>query len=125
MKITIQIPDEAYELLGGTQQLVQSQITQRLKALPQPLSPDDKLLIIDRVDRQALEQVVGRGLDTPDDLLTICKTFARVKVGVYERQLTTSEASRIAGWATSMGVSTDVAIKELVEPILEDALNRV
>ncbi len=125
MKVTIQIPDEVYENLGGTQQSIQQQVSLRLRLLPDPIDPADKLVVVTAAARQALEQLIQRPIDAPADLVDHLRNGARITIGPITRMLSTSEAERLQVYATAHGVSIDAAAKDLFEPMIDDLLNRV
>ena len=125
MKVTIQIPDDVYDTLGQTHQEVQAQISRRLKLLPTPIDPDDKLVVVSADQRRIIEAAVHRQIDAADDLVFVVKALASLKIGPIERALSVSEAQRLAAYADSMGLPAAQAAQELLDPIFDELWNRV
>lgn len=123
MKVIVNLPEVVIEGLGGLAGTEQA-LVQRLHALPD-YRLGDKIIVLDAHSRVQLEGLLGGPLDTTVDVVRNVARLAAVKIGVIERPLTAGEAERVKAYASSHGITYEVALGQFVEPLLAQFLEGV
>src|SRR5260221_2995900 len=99
MLVSLKISDEVYEKYAeydnSNPRLAMEQQLNRFK----DISPKDRDLIIPSKARQALEALLGRQIETPEDLVKVVDVMVKIKVGNVEIPLTEGQMKRLLSQA--------------------------
>lgn len=123
MKVTVQLPEDVVESLGGTEAAGQA-LLQRLHALPQ-YRLGDRIVVLDTEARSKLETLLNTPLGGPLDVVNAVQRLAAVGIGEVIRPLTPGESERVKVYASSHGITTADALRQFVDPILAQWLGDV
>jgi len=125
MKLTIDIPDDLYELyekqaLTTGKEEVENRLL-RFKDVPR----DDRALVIFGDQRRQLEGIFQTTLESFDRLIAQIKNLGSVKIGPIERVFTPSEIIRLQDQARFHGWSEVDYMKLTVDEALDYVFNRM
>lgn len=123
MKVTVNLPEEIVERLGGPAGAEQALI-QRLHALPDYVV-GDKVVVLGQAERAQLEQILNDTFDCARDVVRSAQRMSAVQIGTVTRQLSAGESERVKVYAESHGLSYRDALHQFIDPLLAQWLDGV
>jgi len=122
MIVTITIPDEVYKAYaafnpGNPRAAIQKQLERF-----QGIDSSDRVLILSKEARQALDQLYGVPIESPEDLVKWVKALSGLKVGDEIVALREGQRKRLTSEAQFYKKDPGVYIRERVSRALDETL---
>lgn len=122
MIVTITIPDEVYKAYaeanpGNPRQAIQKQL-ERFQGVPAM----ERVILVDKENRQALERLFGVPIETPEKIVEWVKALVGLRVGDEVVPLREGQRKRLSSEAQFYKKDPGVYIRERVSKALDEVL---